>query len=339
MRLQLAATVLAYYASSVLTSCLTKELLTLLPRPLTIALLQQVVAAAVGAWDHRRRSGEPVLAYERHWHAALPASSALVVAMLAYRVSLLYNAVSFSQAVKTLQLLFSAVLARALLREALPPLRLLSLVLCLGGVGATSATEANFTPAGFALAVLSSAAQALQAVKSKQVLVRGDVGRTALFAICAFQAMLLLLPCWLVIDVAPLLFGDGGAGAAAAAAANAAPGRLALLLAANALANGAAQRLSFAVLCAVSSPVSAAVINHAKRLVVIAGAVAWFGTPVSVVHGGGIATACGAMVLYQLATPAPSRRVLAAPPAPDVESGGRAASSPVAERLLGAKVT
>ena len=119
MRLQLAATVLAYYASSVLTSCLTKELLTLLPRPLTIALLQQVVAAAVGAWDHRRRSGEPVLAYERHWHAALPASSALVVAMLAYRVSLLYNAVSFSQAVKTLQLLFSAVLARALLRLSL----------------------------------------------------------------------------------------------------------------------------------------------------------------------------------------------------------------------------
>ena len=46
------------------------------------------------------------------------------------------------------------------------------------------------------------------------------------------------------------------------------------------------------MLCAVSSPVSAAVINHAKRLVVIAGAVAWFGTPVSVVHGGGIATAC-----------------------------------------------
>ena len=80
MRAQLAATVLAYYASSVLTSCLTKELLTRLPRPLTIALLQQVVAAAVGAWDHRRRSGEPVLAYERHWHAALPASSALVVA-------------------------------------------------------------------------------------------------------------------------------------------------------------------------------------------------------------------------------------------------------------------
>ncbi len=339
MRLQLAATVLAYYASSVLTSCLTKELLTLLPRPLTIALLQQVVAAAVGAWDHRRRSGEPVLAYERHWHAALPASSALVVAMLAYRVSLLYNAVSFSQAVKTLQLLFSAVLARALLREALPPLRLLSLVLCLCGVGATSATEANFTPVGFALAVLSSAAQALQAVKSKQVLVRGDVGRTALFAICAFQAMLLLLPCWLVVDVAPLLFGGGGAAAAASAAASAEPGRLALLLAANALANGAAQRLSFAVLCAVSSPVSAAVINHAKRLVVIAGAVAWFGTPVSVVHGGGIATACGAMVLYQLATPAPSRRVLAAPPAPDVESGGRAASSPAAERLLGAKVT
>ena len=140
--------------------------------------------------------------------------------MLAYRVSLLYNAVSFSQAVKTLQLLFSAVLARVL-REALPPLRLLSLVLCLGGVGATSATEANFTPAGFALAVLSSAAQALQAVKSKQVLVRGDAGRTALFAICAFQAMLLLLPCWLVIDVAPLLFGGGGAGEAAAAAANA----------------------------------------------------------------------------------------------------------------------
>ena len=230
MRLQLAATVLAYYASSVLTSCLTKELLTLLPRPLTIALLQQVVAAAVGAWDHRRRSGEPVLAYERHWHAARPASSALVVAMLAYRVSLLYNAVSFSQAVKTLQLLFSAVLARALLREALPPLRLLSLVLCLGGVGATSATEANFTPAGFALAVLSSAAQALQAVKSKQVLVRGDVGRTALFAICAFQAMLLLLPCWLVVDVAPRLGGGGGAGAAAAAAANAGR-RLALLLA------------------------------------------------------------------------------------------------------------
>ena len=76
MRLQLAATVLAYYASSVLTSCLTKELLTLLPRPLTIALLQQVVAAAVGAWDHRRRSGEPVLAYERRRWSHAPTAAA-----------------------------------------------------------------------------------------------------------------------------------------------------------------------------------------------------------------------------------------------------------------------
>ena len=176
-----------------------------------------------------------MLAFERHWHAALPVSSALVVAMLSYRVSLLYNAVSFSQAVKTTQLLFAALLSRALLREALPPLRLLSLVLCLCGVGATSATEANFTPTGFALAVLSAAAQALQAVRSKQVLVRGDVGRTALLRSAPSRRCCCC--CCAGSSSTWRRCSSAAARARAAAAANAAPGRLALLLAANALAN------------------------------------------------------------------------------------------------------
>ena len=49
------------------------------------------------------RCGQNVRDEASEARAALPASSALVVAMTAYRVSLLYNAVSFSQAVKTLQ--------------------------------------------------------------------------------------------------------------------------------------------------------------------------------------------------------------------------------------------
>ena len=59
------------------------------------------------------------------------------------------------------------------------------------------------------------------------------------------------------------------------------------------------QWLSFSVLCAVNSPVSAAVVSTFKRVVVIAAAVLYFRTPITAPHAAGIGLAILAVALFQ----------------------------------------
>ena len=88
--------ILAYYSTSTITSCLTKQILVDFPRPVSVSLAQQFFSSVVGVWEHRLQTGSArsVLA---QWRAILPVSLCLVVALLAYRISLIYNPVSFSQ--------------------------------------------------------------------------------------------------------------------------------------------------------------------------------------------------------------------------------------------------
>ena len=67
----------------------------------------------------------------------------------------------------------------------------------------------------------------------------------------------------------------------------------------NGLANFASQVLSFSVLCAVVSPVSASVVSTFKRVVTIGTAIFWFRTDVTLPHVVGIGIAVLAIALFQ----------------------------------------
>lgn len=284
-RAQLVLLIVAYYAASTLTSCLTKMVLVKFPRPITVSLVQQSMASIGGLLRVGSISGAL-----NEWRAALPVAVALLFSVVLYRISLVYNTLSFAQAIKTLQPLFATLLSAFLLNERSSPRRVFSLLLLLAGVAVATTTELSFSPLGFFCTLGSCFAQALQSVLSKSLLVHNRIGEDHLFACAAVYTMLLLFPLWLLADAGPLLAGEAptlmGSGA----------GPLLLL---NGFCNFLAQALSFAVLCAVISPVSAAVVSTFKRVVVIVAAVVWFGTPITAPNALGVGVAIVAVALFQ----------------------------------------
>jgi solute carrier family 35 protein E1 len=214
----------------------------------------------------------------------------MLLSTVLYRVSLLYNSLSFAQAVKTLQPLFATLLSAVFLRERSSTRRVVSLLLLLLGVAIATTTEVSFSAIGFVCTLGSCFAQALQSVLSKSLLVHNRISEEHLFACAAIYTTLMLTPLWLVADASSLVAGEPpqliGSGAL-------------WLLLLNGVSNFVTQALSFSVLCVVVSPVSAAVVSTFKRVVIIGAAVVWFRTPITVPHAAGIALALLAVALFQ----------------------------------------
>ena len=139
-RMRLLALIVSYYVASTLTSCLTKAVLDAFPRPVTVSLVQQAFACTGGVLRVGSLKGAM-----QEWRAALPVAATLLVSVVLYRVSLTYNSLSFSQAVKTLQPLFATVLSAIFLRERSSPRRIVSLLLLLAGVAIATTTELSFS--------------------------------------------------------------------------------------------------------------------------------------------------------------------------------------------------
>ena len=128
--------VLSYYAASTINSCLTKQILLSYPRPLTVTVVQQTLTSVAAIVQ----SSSP-LRLHHYARAVLPVSASLVTSLVSYRVSLLYNAVSFSQVVKGLQPLFALMMSHSLLSERSNTARNLSLLLLVAGASKSGAAR------------------------------------------------------------------------------------------------------------------------------------------------------------------------------------------------------
>ena len=306
---------LAYYATSMLCSCLTKLVLVEFPLPLTVSLVQQLVASTVSTAAHHRQTGSWRGLHQ--WRSITPVAGAIVVAGVSYRVSLVYSPVSSAQAVKTLQPLFTTALSWGLLREKSSSGRLASLALLVVGVATATATEVAFSPVGFGCATLSAFAQGLQMVLTKRLLLFSVMHRSEVFAAAALYTLLLLLPTWLLFDL-PVLLSMGPPLVKGAMG----MGSLASLLLLTGMCTFANQLLGFSVLCSFSSPVSTAVVSTFKRVFVIIGSVFWFMTPITKLHAFGVATAVVAVTLFQNAAATSKLRATMLPrDAPDIKYG------------------
>ena len=89
---RLAVLITAYYVVSTLTGILTKQALTKFPRPLTVSLVQQIVVLFGGV--ARVESIGTALA---EWRAVLPVAITLLFSVVLYRISLMFNTLSFAQ--------------------------------------------------------------------------------------------------------------------------------------------------------------------------------------------------------------------------------------------------
>ena len=95
-----------WYASSLLTSMSTKEILRTFPYPITLAAVQQAIAVACGWLSLRReKTGKTrcELLADRHLHlSTLPIASVMVCSLATYRWALMSASVSFVHTIKTL---------------------------------------------------------------------------------------------------------------------------------------------------------------------------------------------------------------------------------------------
>jgi len=198
---RLAALIAVWYLSSLLTSLSTKEILRVFPYPVSLAAVQQAIAAVMG-WT-TLRTGQPcsVLLRDRELHlSCLPVATVMVVALVCYRWALMVSSVSFVHTVKTLGPVFTIAFSRLLLDERLPASSYSSVVPVTLGVALTSITGAEVTLIGFAAILLSTAGQALQSVTAKRLMRERGVGKGELFAMAALHAFIMLLPLSLLLD-------------------------------------------------------------------------------------------------------------------------------------------
>lgn len=103
---RICAWILLWYASSVVTSLSTKEILRGFPFPITVAAVQQAVAVGCG-FLNAHSVGTPGLPSRDQARQLAPIALAMVVTLIAYRWSLLTISVALAHIIKALGPLFT----------------------------------------------------------------------------------------------------------------------------------------------------------------------------------------------------------------------------------------
>ena len=162
--MRLALLLAVWYATSLLTSITTKEILRPFPYPITLAAIQQAFAATCGWASLRVDAAERsrMLRDTRLHASTLPVAAVMVIALIAYRWSLMSVSVAFTHTIKTLGPVCTIAFSRILLGESISPGRALAVLPVVLGVALTSITEAEFALVGFCASLISTAGQACQ---------------------------------------------------------------------------------------------------------------------------------------------------------------------------------
>jgi len=278
-----------WYSSSIITSLTTKTILSHFPFPITLALVQQAVAAVLSyiSWRWERGADPPAASRDRA-SIVTPIAGVMVLSLVSYRWSMLSVSVSFTHTIKTLGPMFTIFFSRLLLSERMSLTRLLSVLPVVLGVAITTSTEVEFALVGFCCAMSSTVCQALQSVLSKQALADGRVSKPELFCVAALYALLLLLPLFALLEAWRL-----------PSVSSEAWRHTGHFLMVNGLASFANQYTGLSVLHAMASPLSHALANVMKRAAVISMAFVYAQRPVTPLHLFGVALSVFGTLLYQ----------------------------------------
>ena len=276
-----------------------KKALNALPLPWTMANLQLFVGIpyVMALWATGLRKS-PKLSFE-NCKNIFPVALGHLGTHIGAVISLGAGAVSFTHIVKASEPVVSAALSAVFLGSFYSPQTYLSLLPIVGGVALASLKELSFTWLGFAAAMLSNVSSAARAIlaKIKMGTPQGEnMNETNLYAVLTIMSFLALTPVALAIE------GPGTIKAAwdAAIAAGNTQGSLIT----NAVLSGITYYLynevAFLALGQVN-PVTHAVGNTIKRVVIIVASVIAFNTPISGLGVLGSSIAIFGTLLYSLA--------------------------------------
>jgi len=215
-------------------------------------------------------------------------------------ISFSAGAISFTHILKATEPVWSALILAVGFKEFLPLPVYLSLIPILGGVGLASMKELSFTWLSFIAGTISAVTSASKAILSKKILDGKPLGENLtpanMFAVLTILGFLFILPPSLIIE-GPVKI---KAAWAAALAAGYTKAQLIRLLSVSGFLYYLYNEVAFLALSEVA-PVTHAVTNTVKRVVIILASVIVFRTPVSPLGMIGSGVAIGGATLYSVA--------------------------------------
>merc|ERR1711871_397728 len=276
-----------------------KKALNALPIPYTMAALQLFVGIPYVAvlWATGLRKA-PKLSVD-NVKTLIPVSLGHLGTHIGAVVSLGAGAVSFTHIIKASEPVVSAALSAVLLGAVYSPITYLTLLPIVGGVALASLKELSFTWVGFIAAMGSNLSSALRGILAKKTM-GGGVGENMteanLYAVLTILAFIAILPISLALESPAMI----GATISKALAAGFTPGYLWT----QSILAGAFYYLynevAFLALGRVN-PVTHAVGNTIKRVVIIVASVVAFKTPISTLGVIGSSIAIAGTLMYSLA--------------------------------------
>ena len=290
-----------WYLFNIAYNIYNKQALNVLDYPWTIATIQMVTGIAyfVPLWILGIRKAPKLNAEELK--TLVPIAFCHTGVHVGAVIALGAGAVSFAHIVKASEPVVTCIMNYFLLNQVLPLPVYLTLLPIIGGVAIASMKELSFTVLALASAMLSNVSSAARGVLSKKTMSGKQIGENLdaqnLYAVLTAMSSLILIPMALAIE------GTGMFTAAKEIIATGdsfTKGSLAALLALGGASYYAYNEVAFLALGKVN-PVTHAVGNTIKRVVIIIASVVAFKTPMSTGSIIGSSIAIAGTLLYSLA--------------------------------------
>lgn len=299
--LQVGIYILLWYAFNIVYNISNKKVLNWFPLPWFVSWFQLLVGVlyVIPLWALKLRK-KPKVPKEA-LQALLPVSIGHIVGHVSTVVSLGAVAVSFTHVVKSMEPFVNVVGSGIFLKSFFPLPVYLSLLPVVGGVIMASVSEVSFTWLGFLSAMTSNFAFTARNLFSKVNMNKPkgeNMGPANLFAVLSVMSTLLLAPVALIIDHPVKLWNAWKTATVGATAVVTAPKLIAGLIISG-LFFYLYQEVAFKALDSVH-PITHAVANTVKRVVIIVTSVIVFQNPVTKANATGSGIALLGVLLYSI---------------------------------------